>query len=314
MAKQPKMPDADEAGVVDELFPVDPEVEYTEITPENDLPEGVTEEEEEPKKKVAKPRKEPKDDAPAPANDEGDELRGKSPEEIARMYRDAQSLIGRQGRELGELRRTHDDVIKRSLSALAAREQPVKPQPAVEKDPDDIDFLTDPKAMVAKAVENHPALKSLKDENRRLVAEHIARTRMDNARQFQADHPDAAEVLQDQAFKDWVTNSRVRLALYQRAHEHYDLDAANELFNTWKELKTLRNPKPVESEAAPAKPVARKPAKVPTGGSASPQQTGGKSQRFYKRSEVVRMMEEQPERYREMADEITRAYIEGRVR
>ena len=38
------------------------------------------------------------------------------------------------------------------------------------------------------------------------------------------------------------------------------------------------------------------------------------SQKIYRRADVLRLMEEQPERYEAMADEITLAYKEGRVR
>jgi hypothetical protein len=38
------------------------------------------------------------------------------------------------------------------------------------------------------------------------------------------------------------------------------------------------------------------------------------SKRIYKRADVLRLMEEQPERYEAMADEIGLAYKQGRVR
>jgi hypothetical protein len=56
---------------------------------------------------------------------------------------------------------------------------------------------------------------------------------------------------------------------------------------------------------------------VPSGGNASPA-GGGKTNnaggKIYRRVDVMRLMEEDPDRYEAMADEIQRAYAEGRIR
>src|SRR5216117_3935966 len=71
--------------------------------------EGKADDKPEPeqKKKVKKAAAEEGDDLP-------EELKGKSPKELAKMYREAQSLIGRQGSELGEARKRMDALIQAS--------------------------------------------------------------------------------------------------------------------------------------------------------------------------------------------------------
>src|SRR5690348_12493270 len=49
---------------------------------------------------------------PGTEDDIPEEYRGKSIKEIARMHQEAQSLIGRQGTELGELRKRADMAIQ----------------------------------------------------------------------------------------------------------------------------------------------------------------------------------------------------------
>lgn len=302
--------DSSGAEVVEELHVADGGVDYTEITGKNDLPAGVAdpateEEEDEPQAKPAKA---------APVEDEvPDELKGKTPAQLAKMYRDAQSVIGRQGNELGDLRRTADAYIKARLQADA--KPPVAPSVPV-KTPDAVDFFTNPTDSVAKLIAASPALKELQDAKRESFAREIQRNREENTRQFNAAHPDAAEVLADQGFRDWVTKSPVRQAMLVRAHQHYDLAAANEVFNTWKELKAARAPVVDPTKPKP-KPVATKEAaRAPTGGNASPRTSGGsgKEGKIFRRADVIRLMEQDPDRYAMMADEITQAYTEGRVR
>jgi hypothetical protein len=298
----------DSPEIVDDLHStVDDTVEYTDVTGKDDLPADVEDTpaaDDQPADEEAPPAKKP-DDVP-------EELKGKSPAELARMYREAQSLIGRQGAELGDLRRTADAYIKANLQAQT-KALGKKPAPAEEKAPDDVDFFTNPQDAITKAVANHPAVKELRGAAREFATREIVRQRQETTREFQAAHPDAAEVLGDPAFREWVAKSPVRKALLMRAHRDYDITAANEVFSTWKEMKALRTPK---VPAKDSKPVAtKKEARVPTGGNATPRTSGGaKGDKIYRRADIIRLMESDPDRYQMMADEITKAYQEGRVR
>ncbi|HET8797705.1 MAG TPA: hypothetical protein VFO89_08460, partial [Thermoanaerobaculia bacterium] len=106
----------------------------------------------------------------SPAGEEDElppELKGKSPKELAKMYREAQSLIGRQGSELGELRRRADHAIQTSLAALAkAREgapaAPAAASAAADK-MDEAEFFRAPQEAIAKAIESSPIIKQIRE-------------------------------------------------------------------------------------------------------------------------------------------------------
>lgn len=328
MAKQPSkqvLVDTN-AEVTDELHPVvaDDSVTFTDVTGKDDLPDGVADSEEdtETPAAVTKPVKSAPKKTQSSEEEVPEDLKGKTPAQIAKMLKDAQTLIGRQGQELGELRRAADTYIKTALT----RPQPAQPaakQTTDEKEPDDVDFFTNPRGAIEQAVARHPAIKALEGKSRELAATEMTRQRSEAATKFNAAHPDAKEISSDPEFREWINKSPVRQAMIVRAHSHYDLNAAMEIFNTWKELKAARagaQPQPVANDPAAAaasagKPVASKQAaRVPTGGNPSPRASGEPGKKIYRRADVIRLMETDPGRYELMSDEITKAYQEGRVR
>lgn len=263
------------------------------------------------------------DDLPA-------ELRGKSQKELAKMYREAQSLIGRQGSELGELRRTADMAIQTSLGLVKSRDAApaAAAAPAAKTEVDEVDFFRDPSNAVAKAIENSPIIKQIKETMGQAARDQAVSRATAATERFNVAHPDALEIMQDPGFRNWVGASRVRTALLQRAHAKFDFDAGDEIFGTWKAL----NKKPAvaaadegadeAADAAAASAAAAVLAKrkralaaaaVPTGGNgASTPGTGAK--KVYRRADVLRLMETDNERYLSMADDLALAYKEGRVR
>jgi len=312
--KQAPAVDADKAEVVEELHVSDESAEYTDVTGKDDLPEGVSDvvEEVEEEKPVKKAKTKPAAKEPV-EDDVPEELKGKTSAQLAKMYRDAQTVIGRQGSELGELRKTADTYIKAHLQAAAPK--PV--QKPVVKVPDDVDFFTNPQAAIAAAVANHPLVKELQGAKRDIEAREVRRHMETVSQKFNEAHPDAPQILNDTKFQEWVVKSPVRKDMLLRAHQRYDLDSANELFNTWKELSAARTPAEEKPATKPAsKPVATAAAaRVPTGGNATPRsQSGGAEGKIYRRADVIRLMQNDPARYELMSDEITKAYQEGRVR
>lgn len=306
--------DADTAEVVEEFHVADADVTYTDVTGKDDLPEGVSDtvEDEKPEPKAKKPA--PKADKKPDAEDElPEEYKGKTPAQIAKMHKDAQALIGRQGTELGELRRTADTYIKAHLKAQAPKPEP---KPEVKK-PDAVDFFTNPEEAIARAVAEHPLVKELQGAKKETEAREVRRHMETASTKFNAAHPDASEIMADEEFQTWVVKSPVRKELLLRAHQRYDFAAADDLFSTWKELKAVRNPAPTPEVKKPApKPAAGKEAaRVPTGGNAAPRAPQGSGEgKIYRRADVIKLMQTDPERYALMGEEITRAYTEGRVR
>ena len=294
---------------------------------------------------AAAPAKKPAAAAPAPAaeDDIPAELKGKTPAQLAKMYREAQSVIGRQGRELGELRQKADFAIKASLEALRARREPAAAPAAkpAESELDESEFFAKPKDAVSKMIENHPLIKKINETLGRSAADTAAARATAATERFNQTHPDAAEILQDAEFRKWVGASKVRTGLMQRAHQQFDFDAGDEVFSTWKALRNVKTASaapasesaaetptgtPTEAEVkAAASTLARakgikqaatqaaaQAAAVPTGGASAAKTGGGK--KIYRRADVIQLMETDPDRYELLADEIALAYAENRVR
>jgi hypothetical protein len=289
---------------------------------------------------AAKPAAAPAKDAPAA--EETDELpadlKGKTPSQLAKMYADAQALIGRQGQELGSYRNKFDQFLQADLAArtaaakaAAAAKPAAETKPALSDDEEDAQVFAKPREAISKLIENHPLIKEIRDTLGKAAAEKTTAAMKTNEQKFAEAHPDAQEIVNDENFQEWVKKSPVRTALMQRAHKHYDFVAGNEVFETWKALQGVGKKPAVDTaaeEAAAASAAAAtlakrkatlKAAGVPTGGNAG-QSAGagagksGDGKPIYRRIDVLNMMENDPERYASMADEFAAAYAEKRVR
>jgi hypothetical protein len=192
-----------------------------------------------------------------------------------------------------------------------------------------VDYLTDPEKAIAAAVANHPSVKALEGANKEFAQRELTRVRTMALEKFNQLHPDAQEIMGDPEFRTWIEKSPTRHQMLVAADRDFNLALGNELFSTWKEIKAARtaavppadkthtDKTPAAPAAKPGKPVAGKEAaRVPTGGNASPRSsgTGGKDGKIFRRADVIRLMETDPERYALMAVEIQKAYEEGRVR
>lgn len=293
---------------------------------------------------AAKPAAQP---AATPDEEIPEEYRGKTPAQLAKMLKDSQSLIGRQGSELGELRKKVDFAIQASLEAVRGRKeaQPAeKPAPAAAVEEfDESEIFAKPKAAIDKLIENHPLIKEIRASLGQSAATAEAQRAQANTERFNQAHPDAGEIMRDPEFRQWVGASRVRQALMQRAHTKFDFDAGDEVFSTWKALKgvkqsssageqstttttatatgedavsaaarTLAAAKAAKTAQA-AQAAAASAAAVPSGSAAAGGKSGG-AKKVYRRADIIRLMEEDPDRYEALSDEITAAYREGRVR
>jgi len=233
---------------------------------------------------------------------EEDELpakyRGKSAAEIARMHAEAEKLLGKQGQELGELRRTADEYIKRTLNGN-------NPQP---KQPDEeavaeVDFFADPAKAVEKIIARDPRIKN--------AAEAAEQMRRENAlRSLTQRHPDALEVAQSEDFQKWVGESKVRVKLYTQADQQFDYDAAEELISTFKAIKGTANKAATTPEPKADRNSGKMVARPTSGGDSTPPS----SAKIYRRADIIKLRQTDPKRYFDMADEIQRAYVEGRVK
>lgn len=232
-------------------------------------------------------------------NDLPDKYRNKSAKDIARMHQEAEKALGRQGSEVGELRRVVDDFIK--SQTVSKHTQTQQQQSTTEDDGDEVDFFADPKAAMSRAIEKHPKVRAAEELTLNMKKAEAMAT-------LKADHPDFQDIVQSQDFGEWINKSKVRQELYLRADKTYDFDAANELLTTWKERQAV-----VQGAKAVEKIERKQAVKAASTGSARGS-TEGTSRKTYRRADIIDLMVKNPERYASLSDEIMKAYQEGRVK
>lgn len=224
-----------------------------------------------------------------------EKYQGKSIEEIVQMHQEAEKLVGRQSSEVGELRKIVDDFVKTQLET-----QKQSPQAQSEED-EGIDFFYDPEQAVRKVIDNHPKIKEAEAYTKQAKQASILG-------QLQNKHPDFQEIVQDEAFAEWVKSSNVRTELYLRADQQFDFDSADELLSLWKERRQA-----VSTTEGIQKVDRQRQAKAAATGTAKGSGEAP-SRKIYRRADIIELMRKDPKRYSAMSDEIMAAYAEGRVR
>ena len=234
--------------------------------------------------------------ASAPQDDDDDipeKYRGKSAKDIARMHVEAEKALGRQGSEVGELRRIVDDFVKSQSNKL--------PEQNVNDTLDDeVDFFTDPQKAVDRAIAKHPKMREAEQVTANMrKAEALAN--------LKANHPDFQEIVTSPNFAEWIGKSKVRQELFVRADQRFDADAAHELLGNWKErAQVVERTKAVEvKERSNAVKAAS------TGASHGSSETASKKR--FRRSDIIDLMNRDPDRYMALEPEIMKAYAEKRV-
>jgi hypothetical protein len=225
-----------------------------------------------------------------------EKYRGKSVEDIVRMHQEAEKLIGKQAQEVGEVRKLADELIKQQL-------KPTEKQPTKEEETE-VDFFVDPKAAVKKAVEEHPDVVEAKRNAEELRKERAQRTLAEK-------HPDAQQIVTDPEFVQWIKASKIRLGLFVHADQTGDVDAADELLSTFKQLKPRQQATTstaTKDDAEALRQSSLKAASVDASG------TGEAPKKIYRRADLIRLQMTDPERYQSLQPEIFKAYSEGRVK
>lgn len=227
--------------------------------------------------------------------DEDDEelgvaYRGKSAKDIAKMHRELEALMHRQGNELSALRQ---QVANKPLA---------QPEQEPDSGDDDVDYFVDPKKAVSRSIENHEVIKEFKQATAQMKREA-------GVQKLQAKHPDLSEVINSEEFKAWCQATPVRQRLHYEADQLFSLEAADELISNFKELKGAVT----KTKEAGAK--ARKSAvKEASTGNSPSNPDGYSSRKIFKRSELRRRKVNDPQWYEDNEDDILLAYAEGRVR
>jgi predicted RNA-binding protein YlqC (UPF0109 family) len=227
---------------------------------------------------------------PVVEDDLPEKYRGKSAKEIALMHQEAEKLIGKQGSEVGELRKVVDDFIRTQTLKEVKQEEEL----------DDTDsYFTDPKQAVKKAIDSHPAVKEAQQASLAMKREQVLN-------KIGSKFPDFMETVQDPSFAEWVQSSRIRTEMYARAETQFDYDAAEELLSTWQDRKGVA--KQVAETSKVDRDKQLKAASVDTQGS-----TETSAKKKYRRSDIIKLMQTDYDRYIAMSPEIEQAYRDGRV-
>ena len=217
---------------------------------------------------------------------------GKSQEELVAILEDRDRQIGHQANELGNMRQTFEAM---------ARTQSVPAQP--EPEPvEEADFFVDPQKAVDSRIDNHPALKQAQDMAQKLAYAQGLAT-------LQQRHSDLKEVVSSDEFGQWIKSSPSRLRRYQYADQSGDIDEADDLITTWKQLN-----KTVATAKAAEKTAQKKAVRAAAVGGPRGNADAASSKRVYRRADIRQLMQTNPQRYEDLQPEIMAAYAEGRVR
>ena len=216
----------------------------------------------------------------------------KSHEEMVAILEERERHIGQQSNELGNMRQTFEAM---------ARTQSVPAQP--EPEPvEEADFFVDPQKAVDSRIDNHPALKQAQDMAQKLAYAQGLAT-------LQQRHPDLKEVVGSDEFGQWVKSSPSRLRRYQYADQSGDIDEADDLIATYKQLN-----KTVATAKAAEKTAQKKAVRAAAVGGPRGNADAASSKRVYRRADIRQLMQTNPQRYEDLQPEIMAAYAEGRVR
>ena len=221
-----------------------------------------------------------------------EKYRGKSLKDVVQMHQEVEQVMSRHSAEVGELRKVVDEYI--TTQTQSAPKQNVEPE-------SDIDYFTDPQGAVNRAIENHPKIKAAEEYSANYKKQ-SAMAELSNR------HPDMNNILNDPKFAEWIKVSKIRTQLFVQADRNYDAEAADELFSLWKDRKSV-----AEKTANAEKQVRKQQLKSANTGNARGSGEGSRKKQ-YRRIDLIKLKNNDPVRYNAMADEILKAYKEGRVK
>ena len=224
-----------------------------------------------------------------------DKYSGKSLEDVVQMHQEAEKLLGRQSSEVGDLRNVVDSYINTQL-------QDQKPQKATDETDEELDFYSDPEKAIERAINNHPSVKAAEESTR-------AYKQQTSMAVLQKDHPEIPEIVKDPKFAEWIQASPVRTRMFVQADQHFDMEAANELFSLWKDRSGAIN-QTLKSEKEGRQQAVNQGSNGYTRGNPD----SSTSKKIYRRADIIKLMKTDPERYLALSDDIQKAYAEKRVK
>ncbi len=215
-----------------------------------------------------------------------EKFRGKSVEDIISSYQNLEKDYGRQGRELGELRKMADQILTQQLAEQTSAKD------TFSKD----DFYENPEEFISRVLE-----KKLSP-----IQEKLSQTDLQSTMaKLDQQHPTWRQDAQDDKFQDWVAGSQIRADLFKKA-DNGDYAAAHELFDNWQLVNQAQAA--AKAQAETKRKAELKSAQTEKGS------TGQTSKKVFRRLDLMNLRQRDPDRYEAMQSEIMAAYREGRVR
>jgi len=260
---------------------VEPEVEETQETNEEEDTLETLAIQDEPEKTV----EEPEQELPQ-------KFQGKSTKEVAEAYENLEKELGRKGQEIGELRKLTDSFLQTQITH----------NKETTTNTEDLDFYENPEEAVRTIIERHPKFREFTQQTQQQQASMTAQ-------QLEKTHPDFKDVVTSPDFQEWIEGSKVRQRLFKEA-DAYDFDSADELLTIWKERQMISKTEEVEAKKETTRKAALKTGKGVS--RTSSESTAGK--KIYRRADLIRLKQTDPNRYDMLADEIFSAYQDGRVK
>jgi hypothetical protein len=219
-----------------------------------------------------------------------DKFKEKTAEDIAKSYTELEKEFGRKNNEVGELRKLTNQLLEQELS-----KKEEKPAEKVDFD----SLVDDPEKAINEAVANNPVLKELQ--------ENLKKSQRDTAQTaFETKHPDYMDVANSDEFKTFVQSNPLMLESYERA-VNYDYKAADSLLTLYKQMNSVAAEQANETKQSNKK-------KVLNDAAVEKSSSGTVSKKMYRSTDLIRMRNEDPDRFLSMGDEIRAAYAEGRVK
>lgn len=246
----------------------------------------------------------PSPDPEKPVENNDDKIpakyRGKSIEEIIEMHKNAEAWAQRQAEEVGFARK----MAEQAALALRQSDNGSPQRTDVDQQDNDVEFFADPANTVKKLVAEHPDVVAAKE------AAIEARQRM-ALETVQKAVGDPAKYLNDPEFLQWAQENPFRINSLRHANQNMDPYAAIEIFQTY-DLHKGRKQETQEQQRSQVRDKVNDDKKKAIVDAGSPGEKS--SAKVYRRADLIRLQNTDPDRYERLMPEIMRAYAEGRVR
>lgn len=233
---------------------------------------------------------------------------GKTDRELIEMVEESQTQIGRQANEVGTWRQLAQDLVE-TRGAPAGQDEPEdETPPTVTAD----DLLANPSEVITDLVQ-----RAIANETRPIKEAQAQSRAVSDLEKFESDYPDYVATAETSEFQDWAMAKPTRLADAQAAAGG-DLLAARRLLENWDDLKPVssENDDDTTNDDTDNSNKANLDAARRVAGDAPNSGGGGSNKPLVRQSEVVKLINSDPDKYRSAAyqNELKAAIKEGRFR